>query len=56
MVVGGAGSGVRELTNQRRLSIGEGLKETGACQTEGGYRAAALDSMRKLMHIISCQK
>ena len=42
-------SGVCELTNQNRPNIKEeGLKETGAIQTEDEY-SAAVDSMRKLL-------
>ena len=61
VAVSGAGSGVSELTNQRRLGILEGgLKETAAktFHTEGEYSSAALDSRRvfflffKLKHII----
>ena len=42
--VSGAGSGMCELTNRRRLGS---LKETGA-KTEGQCEAAAPDSRRKL--------
>ena len=48
--VTGAGSGVCELTNQRRLGVQveAGLKETGA-KTEGEHRAAALDRVTQLI-------